>query len=154
MTTAQDQSRADFEALGGSRGWNLAAVMLTGMPLQFGHYADATTQARWEAWQAALAQRAKDVGPMLDTPTGLELTSGQCRFTGDAAWRECSAEHVSLVLSTPNEWEGYEVRYLYADPRSQDRRPPVSLTTAQLQKLGRWLAKPSDLDGDQPLPRE
>ena len=154
MTTEQDQSRADFEALGQSRGWNLTAIMVTSMPLEFRHYADETTQACWEAWQAARTLPAKGIDPMLDTPTGLELASGQCRFTGEVAWRECSAEHVSLVLSTPNEWEGYEVRYLYAAPRLQDRRPPLSLTTAQLQKLGRWLAKPSDLDGDQPLPRK
>lgn len=153
MTAAQEQNRADFEALGRSRGWNLTAMMLTNMPSQFERYADATTQAGWEGWQAARALPAKGVDPRLGGPAGLELASGQCRFTGEAEWRECSAEHVSLVLSTPNEWEGYEVRYLYADPRSQDRRPPVSFTPTQLQKLGRWLAAPSDLDDDQPLPR-
>jgi hypothetical protein len=82
MSTEQDQSRADFEALGRNKGWNLTAIMLTSMPPQFERYADATTQARWEDWQAP------------------------------------------------------------------------SLTTAQLQKLDRWLTAPSDLDGDQPMPRE
>lgn len=41
--------------------------------------------------------------------------SGQSRFHGQK-WAECSVEHVAMVLSAPHEWEGYEVRYLYAAP--------------------------------------
>ena len=41
--------------------------------------------------------------------------SGQSRFTGQK-WEPCAAEHVAMVLATPHEWQGYEVRYLYAAP--------------------------------------
>jgi len=147
MTTSQDQQSSALERL---------RQITRGIDEQQTHDDDGwwETSVGAEFGRKKLAELEILVGELTAMPGGLEPVAGQCRFTGEAAWRECPAEHVSLVLSTPNEWEGYEVRYLYADPRSQDRRPPVSLTAPQLQKLGRWLAAPSDLDGDQPVPRE
>lgn len=61
---------------------------------------------------------------------GVEV-AGQCRFDG-ANWAECSVEHVRMVLANPDEWQGYEVRYLYAAPQPVAREP---LTDAALLAL-------------------
>lgn len=101
MTTAQDQqSRAKFEALAESLGYDTTDL---------GHgFCHADTRKAQKVWQAARAM-----------PADMELVAGQCRFVGDLEWRPCAVEHVRLVLATPQEWDGYEVRYLYAEaPRS------------------------------------
>jgi len=64
---------------------------------------DFAWECAWASWQAARAI------------TSAPPVAGQCRFSG-ANWSECSPEHVSMVLKNPEEWLGYEVRYLYAAP--------------------------------------
>ncbi|MEG1769868.1 MAG: hypothetical protein RR311_15460 [Comamonas sp.] len=60
-----------------------------------------------------------------------EPVAGQCRFVGDAAWLGCAAEHVRAVLAAPQDWEGYEVRYLYAEAQ----RPPAAKEQGLLQQF-------------------
>lgn len=55
--------------------------------------------------------------------------AGQCRFSG-SQWSECAIEHVAMVLANPAEWQGYEVRYLYAAPQPVARAP---LTDEQIK---------------------
>lgn len=40
---------------------------------------------------------------------------GQARFKG-GEWSSCTAEHAAMVMASPDEWAGYECRYLYATP--------------------------------------
>lgn len=57
----------------------------------------------------------------------LEPVAGQSRFFPYEPWRPCAAEHVRMVLAAPQDWEGYEVRYLYAaaprPPAAQECKP-------------------------------
>jgi hypothetical protein len=48
-----------------------------------------------------------------------EPVAWESRFAadGDNAWRRCSREHHALVQATPDEWQGYETRALYAAPQ-------------------------------------
>lgn len=48
---------------------------------------------------------------------------GQARFKG-GEWSSCTAEHAAMVMASPDEWAGYECRYLYATP------PAASVPTA------------------------
>lgn len=74
------------------------------------HTGDKEEPAMQEAEKALTAGRAAIAGAALAQQ---EPVSGQCRFSG-AAWSTCDVAHVRMVLETPQEWEGYEVRYLYA----------------------------------------
>lgn len=47
---------------------------------------------------------------------GQEPVSAQCRFVGEQQWMHCHVEHHRFVEASPNEWEGYETRALYARP--------------------------------------
>lgn len=75
---------------------------------------------------------------MADTTSAApgEPVAGQCRFVG-AQWSECATEHVAMVLANPAEWEGYEVRYLYAAPQPVAREP---LSDEQIVAI--WMEKP------------
>lgn len=61
-----------------------------------------------------LQKRVAEMQEMLAAPA--QPVAGQSRFKGDDKWGWCSHEHATMVLATPSEWEGYEVRYLYAAP--------------------------------------
>lgn len=78
---------------------------------------------------------------MADTTSAApsEPVAGQCRFVG-AKWSECAVEHVAMVLANPAEWEGYEVRYLYAAPQPVVREP---LTDEQIESAAKVLAASS-----------
>lgn len=109
MTTAQDQhSRAEFEAW-----WHRQVARSDdAQSVQLKSWA-------WLAWRTARALPAA------------EPVAGQCRFVGEAAWLGCAAEHVRAVLAAPQDWEGYEVRYLYAEAP-----PPTSpLTDERIRQL-------------------
>ena len=64
---------------------------------------------------------------------GCEPVAGQCRFVGDAAWLGCAAEHVRAVLAAPQDWEGYEVRYLYVELPPPPT--PVELTPLTVERI-------------------
>lgn len=72
-------------------------------------FAEEIARLRDDQWKAALSagHSAPQAAPV----------AGQCRFKGDKAWSNCSAEHVRMVLADPSyAADGYEVRYLYAAP--------------------------------------
>jgi hypothetical protein len=55
-----------------------------------------------------------------------EPVAGQCRFP-NVAWSQCDPAHVRMVLDNPQEWKGYEVRYLYTTPQpKQEQGTPVA----------------------------
>lgn len=58
-----------------------------------------------------------------------EPVAGHCRFPG-GAWAECSPEHVRMVRANSEEWKGYEVRYLYAEPQPSPAAQGDALTQA------------------------
>ncbi len=62
-------------------------------------------------------------------PRDGEPIAGECRFSG-TSWSECDVEHVRMVLANPEEWKGYEVRYLYAKQQPVAREP---LTLEQIE---------------------
>ena len=68
--TSTEQERAEFEALGISKGWNMTAIMLASMPPKFSDYLDPSTQRAYEAWQAA---RRAQVVPQLEPVEGDQL---------------------------------------------------------------------------------
>lgn len=67
-----------------------------------------------------------------------EPVAGHCRFPG-GAWAECSPEHVRMVRANPEEWKGYEVRYLYAEPQPS----PAAQGDALDAERYRWLRERS-----------
>jgi len=64
-----------------------------------------------------------DAGEMVTKEVSLpeqEPVGGQSRFIDEGTWSMCSAEHVRMILATPQVWKGYEARYLYtASPQRQ-----------------------------------
>ena len=72
----------------------------------------------------------KAVNAMSQPAPVQEPVAGQCRFLG-AAWLQCDPAHVRMVLANPQEWKGYEARYLYTSPPAQ-RKP---LTDEEWQSI-------------------
>ena len=62
------------------------------------------------AWNAAIKYTAKPTQEANGEPV-----AGQCRFP-NVAWSQCNVEHVRMVLDNPQDWKGYEVRYVYTTP--------------------------------------
>lgn len=76
-----------------------------------------TAEARVLAWRAWQANSGANMGNSHVSAVNLPgPVAGQSRFTGEPEWLACSPEHVRMVLENPEEWKGYEVRYLYASP--------------------------------------
>lgn len=76
-----------------------------------------TPEARRLAWRAWQANSGENMGNSQVSVVNMpEPVAGQSRFAGEAEWSSCSPAHVRMVLEKPEEWRGYEVRYLYANP--------------------------------------
>lgn len=112
----------DSEQWRAEKGWNARALPARGVDPML------DTPAGMEPVATVLSSRPGNDTSTIDEaiPAGSKLytaaralpaaepVSGQCRFVGEAAWLGCAAEHVRSVLATPQDWEGNEVRYLYA----------------------------------------
>lgn len=123
----------DTEQWRAAKGWNARALPARGVDPML------DTPAGMEPVATVLSSRPGNDTSTIDKaiPAGTKLytaahalpaaepVAGQCRFVGEAAWLGCAAEHVRSVLATPQDWEGYEVRYLYAAAP----RPPATPTT-------------------------
>lgn len=76
-----------------------------------------TATSRVLAWRAWQANAGANVGNSQVSAVKLpEPVAGQSRFKSESQWSSCSPAHVRMVLEKPEEWRGYEVRYLYANP--------------------------------------
>ncbi|WP_338636961.1 hypothetical protein V6L80_00755 [Erwinia persicina] len=68
---------------------------------------------------------------------------GQARFKG-GEWSSCTAEHAAMVMASPDEWAGYECRYLYTAPPAAsvpDEMNPEMMRAVQLKsELGAYAA--------------
>lgn len=86
---------------------------------------DAASAFNW-AWQAARRTSA--------APVPQEPSAAQSRFEAqNQPWRECSIEHARWVMEKPEEWRGYEARYLYAETAAL--QPPEAEKCATCQSL-------------------
>lgn len=89
-----------------------------------GRYAQQQPNDRWEAWQAARRTSA--------APVPQEPSAAQSRFEAqNQPWRECSIEHARWVMEKPEEWMGYEARYLYAKSAALQPAEPEKCATCQ-----------------------
>lgn len=92
---------------------------------------DMEVQYKREAWceyhklEAELKRRDAAAG---------DPVAGEARFKEEnSSWSPCTAEHASYVLSHPEDWPNYEVRYLYAAAQP-GVLPPEMAFTDDMQK--------------------
>lgn len=83
----------------------------------------------WWAWQAAPRTPA--------APVPQEPAAAQSRFAAqNQPWRECSIEHARWVMEKPEEWMGYEARYLYAESAALQPAEPEKCAACQSLETG------------------
>ena len=75
----------------------------------------------------------------LSQPSPAVPVAGQSRFSG-VAWGQCDIEHVAMVLAAPDEWKGYEVRYLYAAPQPTEQPATQAEAERAMARRLLWLA--------------
>ena len=96
-----------------------------------------TTAAEQIAQQVMAATSERDaLAARLAELEGQEPVSAQCRFVGEQQWMHCHVEHHRLVEASPNEWDGYETRALYARPiaaAEAQQAGPVRLTDEDIK---------------------